>query len=169
MASPVFGDVPHKHQTKIANTGPWQPSSRLACFSTYAVQLLTKHCANPKSQSRFPLCPGTHRASGEEFFARLATSAVNSSLFLLIFTSAPEKQNQKQRPPKTPKPRKHPKRWTSTTSAHNRPEPRPETKPNRPTDRPRPGPDTGLVFPGREPTPNCTTKFSRVIRPLFYT
>ena len=40
------------------------------------------------------------------------------------------------RPTKTPKPRKTPKRWTSTTSAHNRPEPRPETKPNRQTDRP---------------------------------
>ena len=86
------------------------------------------------------------------------------AFFSLIFRSAPPQNKAKSSVAPKPETAKNPKRWTSTTSAHNRPEPRPETKPNRPTDPDRPNP---VQDPGREPTPNCTTKFSRVRRPLF--
>ena len=86
---------------------------------------------------------GTHRASGEELlfdFARLATPAVNSSLFSLIFRSAPEKQNQKQRPQK-PRNRQKPQRGGRALrrpTTDRNPDQKPDQKPNqtdRPTDR----------------------------------
>ena len=97
-----------------------------------------------------------HRASGEELssnFARLATPAVNSSLFLLIFTSAPEKQSQKQRRPKT-RNRKKPKEVdehyvgpqpTGTqTRNQTRNQTKPTDRPNEPSTGPGPGADTKL-------------------------
>ena len=93
-----------------------------------------------------------HRASGEELssnFARLATPAVNSSLFLLIFTSAPEKQSQKQRRPKT-RNRKKPKEvdehyvGPQPTGTQTRNQTKPTDRQTEPSTGPGPGADTKL-------------------------
>ena len=83
-------------------------------------------------------------------FARLATSAVNSSFFLLIFTSAPEKQNQKQRPQKKTETAKTPKEMDEhyfgpkPTGTQTRNQTKPTDRPTEPSTGPGPGADTKL-------------------------
>ena len=94
-----------------------------------------------------------HRASGEELssnFARLATPAVNSSLFFADLQVSPRKTKSKAAPPKNPETAKTPNEMDEhyvgpqPTGTQTRNQTKPTDRPTEPSTGPGPGADTKL-------------------------